>query len=108
MLVSQKPVLLQTLGDLTSKLDDSIAQARALHSSIKDGDFKRDHGVSFLEVKHQILLEYDMQLALFMMLKIDGHKIEGHPVVGAFGAERVLSLTLKIILRAAGISSHHP
>ena len=48
-------------------------------------------GMSFLNVKNLLLLNYNKYLNLFCILKLKGEKIEGHPVV-----KRLIHLRLLI------------
>eukprot|EP00042_Codosiga_hollandica_P006982 m.16651 g.16651 ORF g.16651 m.16651 type:complete len:295 (+) comp28546_c0_seq1:6481-7365(+) len=67
---------------LCNSLEDKIAEAQRQVESLRSSDNPdRDHGVSFLELKHEVLLEYNIHLAFFMLLKVEGKSVEDHPVI---------------------------
>lgn len=54
-------------------------------------------GVSFLEVKYQVMLQYILQLAYFVHLKISGKQLENNPVVESLVELRVILDKMKPI-----------
>lgn len=54
-------------------------------------------GVSFLEVKYQLMLQYVLQLAYFVHLKISGKQIENNPVISSLVELRVILDKMKPI-----------
>ena len=50
---------------------------------VRDGDTARLQGISLLEAKMHLVLEYDIHLAYLALRKAEGHSIKDHPVVGA-------------------------
>ncbi|KAI8871591.1 hypothetical protein GQ42DRAFT_112677, partial [Ramicandelaber brevisporus] len=62
-------------------------QAAAIHSQIKSlksarlAEYPTSEGVSLLELKHDLLLEYITCLVFFIYLKLSAVQIEGHPVI---------------------------
>lgn len=48
---------------------------------VKAGNFPTADGISYLEAKHLLLLNYCQSLVYFLLRKAKGLSIEGHPVV---------------------------
>ncbi len=52
-----------------------------LLQEVEGGGLPTSEGLSYLEAKHLLLLEYCCCIVAFVMLKAEGKKVEGHPVV---------------------------
>ena len=61
-----------------------MCTTESLKRSVSAGETERDQGVSLLEAKTQLLLDYNIHLTFLMLLKSEGKTIVGHPVLGAF------------------------
>lgn len=64
---------------------------------IDDNQIHTSKGVSFLEVKYQVMLQYILQLAYFVHLKISGKQVENNPVVESLVELRVILDKMKPI-----------
>jgi hypothetical protein len=49
--------------------------------TLKEGGLPTSAGVSFLEVKYQLLLSYVSHIMLYVMLKLEGKPVSRHPVM---------------------------
>jgi hypothetical protein len=52
-----------------------------LLSEVAGGGLRTSEGLSYLEAKHLLLLQYCACLVVYIMLRAEGRKVEGHPVV---------------------------
>ncbi|KAI8977698.1 Sas10/Utp3/C1D family-domain-containing protein [Mycotypha africana] len=83
--------------DLKAKVIDMKNQLKPLKQKIEDDQIHTSKGVSFLEVKYHIMLQYILQLAFYVHLKISGKQIENNPVVESLVELRVLLDKMKPI-----------
>ena len=47
-----------------------------------DDPLETKHGMSYLEMKYNLMIHYCQFLAFYILLKLRGRKVEGHPVIG--------------------------
>lgn len=64
--------------------------AYLLTNRYHDGEIKTSKGVSFLEVKYQLMLQYITQLAYIVHMKLSGRSIHQHPVIESLVELRVI------------------
>lgn len=64
---------------------------------INDNQVHTSKGVSFLEVKYQVMLQYILQLAYFVHLKISGKQVENNPIIESLVELRVILDKMKPI-----------
>ncbi|KAI8327481.1 Sas10/Utp3/C1D family-domain-containing protein [Choanephora cucurbitarum] len=83
--------------DLKAKIVDMKQQLKPLKQKIDDNTVHTSKGVSFLEVKYQVMLQYILELAYFVHLKISGQQIENSPVVDSLVELRVILDRMKPI-----------
>ncbi|KAI8337796.1 Sas10/Utp3/C1D family-domain-containing protein [Blakeslea trispora] len=83
--------------DLKAKIVDMKQQLKPLKQKIDDNAVHTSKGVSFLEVKYQVMLQYILELAYFVHLKISGQQIENSPVVDSLVELRVILDRMKPI-----------
>ncbi|KAH3767799.1 Neuroguidin EIF4E-binding protein [Pelomyxa schiedti] len=88
--------LQMVLQDLTKKINTEILPRCRLHSQ-KIGDYPTDKGVTFLELRHNMLLEYCRCLCFFILLKLHGENVENHPVIWRLATLRVTFDKIKIL-----------
>jgi hypothetical protein len=62
--------------DVCMKLWDANNRYR-----VKSGELPTSKGVSYLEVKNQLLLNYCINLCFYMALKASGRRVKDHPVI---------------------------
>lgn len=83
ILKKESPELLKMLDDVKRYLAEVKGLAKPLHELIherKVSDADRNL-VSFLETKVQLMLSYCMHVTFYLLLKSEGKKVSGHPVV---------------------------
>ncbi|ORZ06464.1 Sas10/Utp3/C1D family-domain-containing protein [Absidia repens] len=68
---------------------------RPLMEKLKNGQLQTSKGVSFLEAKYQIMLQYILQLTFFIHAKLSGQRIKDHPVVDSLVELRVVLERMK-------------
>ncbi|KAI8070597.1 Sas10/Utp3/C1D family-domain-containing protein [Gilbertella persicaria] len=85
------------IKDLKAKVVDMKQQLKPLKQKIEEGTVHTSKGVSFLEVKYQVMLQYILELAYFVHLKLSGKQIEHHPVVDSLVELRVILDKMKPI-----------
>ncbi|KAI9277242.1 Sas10/Utp3/C1D family-domain-containing protein [Phascolomyces articulosus] len=85
------------LKDLKSKVTELKTQLKPIIQRYHDGEIKTSKGVSFLEVKYQLMVQYITELAFYVHLKLSGKQIENHPVVDSLVELRVILDKMKPI-----------
>lgn len=78
---SQAPQLIGVLKDMKEGLDTVRSKVQALASKVKANQFPTSDGISYLEAKHLLLLNYCQSLVYYLLRKAKGLSIDGHPVV---------------------------
>lgn len=68
-----------------------------LINRLKNGEVKTNKGVSFLETKYQIMIQYILQLAFIIHSKLSGQSIKDHPVIESLVELRVILERMKPI-----------
>ncbi|ORX99836.1 hypothetical protein K493DRAFT_323800 [Basidiobolus meristosporus CBS 931.73] len=91
----QTPEFVQLLGDLKSTIQEVKKQVNPLQAKITSNELAVDKGVSFLDVKYHILLQYLTDIAFFIYLKLEGKSIENHAVVDDLIQLRVILEKMK-------------
>ena len=69
------------ISEMTPKVEAVTAQAKMLVGKVTKGNLDTTKGISLLEVKLQLMLSYNVALGIFMMLKLEGKRIENHPII---------------------------
>jgi U3 small nucleolar RNA-associated protein 3 len=57
------------------------ARLAPLLAEVRGGGLATGEGLSYLEAKHLLLLQYCGALVVYVMLRAEGRPVEGHPVV---------------------------
>ncbi|KAL4279858.1 hypothetical protein GQ457_03G034320 [Hibiscus cannabinus] len=73
--------LATVLKEMKSGLDVVTAKVQALTAKVKANSLPTADGISYLEAKHLLLLNYCQSLVYYLLRKAKGYAIEGHPVV---------------------------
>jgi hypothetical protein len=47
-----------------------------------ENQIETKHGMSYLEMKYNLMLSYCSFLTYYLLLKLEGKRVENHPVVG--------------------------
>ncbi|KAJ8541281.1 hypothetical protein K7X08_002097 [Anisodus acutangulus] len=77
----QAPQLVTVLKEMKQGLDTVSSKVQALTAKVKADHFPTADGISYLETKHLLLLNYCQSLVYYLLRKAKGLSIEGHPVV---------------------------
>ncbi|KAM3237659.1 neuroguidin [Capsicum chacoense] len=77
----QAPQLVNVLKEMKAGLDTVNCKLQALTAKVKADHFPTADGISYLETKHLLLLNYCQALVYYLLRKAKGLSIEGHPVV---------------------------
>ncbi|OAD74988.1 hypothetical protein PHYBLDRAFT_111594 [Phycomyces blakesleeanus NRRL 1555(-)] len=93
----EKSELTKLLQDLKAKTIELKTQLQPVMQKLADGEIKTSKGVSFLEVKYQIMIQYILQLTFYVHLKLSGKQVENHPVVKSLVELRVILDKMKPI-----------
>ena len=64
----------QQVAEVRSQLED-------MHAQVEGGHRPTSGGVSYLELKLQLLLSYCTHLSFYLLLKAEGQPVKGHPVI---------------------------
>jgi hypothetical protein len=86
---AESPELLDLLAEFRAKIEEVTQHILPLLERVKKGELPTNQGVSLLEVKNQLLLNYCLNLAFYFYLKADGKSVKDHPVI-----EKLLELRL--------------
>lgn len=82
-IAKELPVFLSTITTLKKQIADSNAHVKSLTKKVSQEaeDTDRSDGLSFLEMKVHLVLEYLINLTYTMLLKMDGHSLDGQPCI---------------------------
>ncbi|MQL87256.1 hypothetical protein Taro_019802 [Colocasia esculenta] len=69
------------LREMKNGLDIVRGKVEALTSKVKENQYPTEDGISYLEAKHLLLLNYCQCIVYYLLRKAKGLPIEGHPVV---------------------------
>lgn len=73
--------LAAVLKEMKDGLDTVRGKVEALTAKVKADQFPTADGMSYLEAKHLLLLNYCQSIVYYLLRKAKGFSIEGHPVV---------------------------
>ncbi|GER51230.1 12-oxophytodienoate reductase [Striga asiatica] len=77
----ESPQLVALLKEMKGGLDTVRIKIQALTEKVKAGNFPTSDGISYLEAKHLLLLNYCQSLVYLLLRKAKGLSIQQHPVV---------------------------
>ncbi|XP_027147905.1 neuroguidin [Coffea eugenioides] len=77
----EAPQLVAVLKEMNYGLDTVRAKIEALTAKVKADNFPTTDGISYLDAKYLLLLNYCQSLVYYLLRKAKGLSIEGHPVV---------------------------
>ncbi|XP_069909971.1 neuroguidin isoform X2 [Oryctolagus cuniculus] len=81
VLEADLPAAVTLLKNLQEQVMAVTAQVQALTKKVKAGAYPTEKGLSFLEVKDQLLLMYLMDLSHLLLDKASGGSLQGHAAV---------------------------
>ncbi|KDP41500.1 hypothetical protein JCGZ_15907 [Jatropha curcas] len=82
-LKKEAPQLAALLKEMKDGLDTVRNKVQALTAKVKANNFPTADGISYLEAKHLLLLNYCQSLVYYLLRKAKGLSIENHPVVSS-------------------------
>ena len=75
------PELEALLADMKEKAKEVRDVLNPLLERVRRGDIVTSEGISFLELRNHLLLNYCLNLNFYLLLKAEGRPVEDHPVV---------------------------
>eukprot|EP00331_Platyophrya_macrostoma_P029725 CAMPEP_0176456500 /NCGR_PEP_ID=MMETSP0127-20121128/31325_1 /TAXON_ID=938130 /ORGANISM="Platyophrya macrostoma, Strain WH" /LENGTH=502 /DNA_ID=CAMNT_0017846471 /DNA_START=43 /DNA_END=1551 /DNA_ORIENTATION=+ len=81
LIKKESPELLSVLTDFKKSLKEVKNKFLPLLSYLRNKKFKISEGISYLDVKFELLLSYCMNLAFYILIKLQGKTIKDHPVL---------------------------
>lgn len=75
------PLFLSALNALKTNLNDSDSHVKSLVTKITNDKTDRSKGLSFLDMKLHLVLDYLINLTYTMILKVDGKSLVGEPCI---------------------------
>ncbi|PIA28897.1 hypothetical protein AQUCO_06500022v1 [Aquilegia coerulea] len=79
--VIDTPQLAAVLKEMKEVLDTVRSKVQILTSKVKEDNYLTTDGISYLEAKHLMLLNYCQSVVYYVLRKTKGFSVEGHPVV---------------------------
>ena len=73
--------LVELVAELRSKVASVRRAVRPILSRVEGGEMPTAKGVSYLEVKHHLLLSYCVSMAFYLVMKVGGRSVREHPVL---------------------------
>lgn len=75
------PQLAALLAEMKEGLDTVRSKIELLTANVKENNFPTTDGISYLEAKNLLLLNYCQSIVYYLLRKAKGFSVEGHPVV---------------------------
>ncbi|KAM7353168.1 neuroguidin isoform 1-T1 [Cochliomyia hominivorax] len=75
------PQAIQLLGEMNSNVKQVTDLVEGMLQRVKRGELTTEYGLSFLEVKYHMLLDYLINLTYVVLRKCSGETIEGDPSI---------------------------
>eukprot|EP00029_Vermamoeba_vermiformis_P002403 TRINITY_DN12776_c0_g1_i1.p1 TRINITY_DN12776_c0_g1~~TRINITY_DN12776_c0_g1_i1.p1 ORF type:complete len:315 (+),score=64.25 TRINITY_DN12776_c0_g1_i1:34-978(+) len=79
--------LLKEINESVTEIRDRVQH---LIQKVKSGETPTEKGLSYLEVKYHLLLQYCTHLSYYALLKLNGRQFEGHEVIDNLVSIRTL------------------
>lgn len=79
---SDVPLAISNLNDIKTLMTSVNDMVRNIINRVKNKELPMDQGMSFLDVKNQMLLKYLMNLNYVMLKKVSGESIKGDLAIG--------------------------
>jgi len=80
-LLADAPELLALLQDLTDTLSEARMRVGPVLQEIRSGGLATSEGISYLEAKYLLLLQYCTHIVFYILLKAEGRPVKDHPVI---------------------------
>lgn len=85
VVMADAPELLTLLEELKGCLAEVRSRVAPLLREVSSGGLATADGLSYLEAKHLLLLQYCMCIVAYLMLKAEGRSVKDHPVIARWG-----------------------
>ncbi|EPZ33023.1 Sas10 domain-containing protein [Rozella allomycis CSF55] len=95
MLQKEAPELLSLFVDFKKYLGEIRNTLEPLMTRVKNGEIQTSKGLSFLEVKYQLLLSYCTNISFYLLLKARGKRVKDHPVIDRLVELRIILEKMK-------------
>ena len=96
--------LLKELNELSGELKNRVLPLQAALDTLPN---RKDTMMSFVEVKLQLLLNYLVNLSFYVLLKVKGHPIRGHPVIDHLARIKLLVEKLRPVESRLKVQIEH-
>jgi hypothetical protein len=100
VVLSDGPELLTLITEMRDGLDDIRSKIQPLVDMVKEGQYATGNGISYLEVKHLMLLSYCECIVFYLLLKAEAISVQDHPVISRL-------VEIKLFLEKVGIPFRH-
>eukprot|EP00252_Welwitschia_mirabilis_P007801 TRINITY_DN1950_c0_g1_i1.p1 TRINITY_DN1950_c0_g1~~TRINITY_DN1950_c0_g1_i1.p1 ORF type:complete len:754 (+),score=227.87 TRINITY_DN1950_c0_g1_i1:296-2263(+) len=80
VVMSEAPELVGLLSEFKDGLE-TLKSVQCVMEKLKENKNATNEGITYLEVKHQLLLCYCQAIVFYLLLKAEGHSVRDHPVV---------------------------
>lgn len=81
ILARETPQLVALLKEMKDGLDTVRSKVQGLTQKVKQSQLPTAEGMSYMEAKHLLLLNYCQSIVYYILRKAKGLSIEGHPVI---------------------------
>ena len=74
----------KAMEQLQTKLKPVLDKVKASREAIESGkepDIETKHGMSYLEMKYNLMVSYCSFLSFYLLLKLEGKDVSNHPVI---------------------------
>jgi len=89
-LEKESPELINLLAEFKDKMVEIKEVLDPILQKVKKNEISTSKGISFLEVKHQLLLSYCINISFYLMLKAEGKSVKNHPVIDQLVKSRTI------------------
>ncbi|XP_049849016.1 uncharacterized protein LOC126317083 [Schistocerca gregaria] len=90
ILKRDSPELLVLLKSLRGKIGEIQTRLAPAIQRVKDQELKTTKGLSYLETKYHILLNYCTNILFYLLLKSEGCEVRNHPVIEQLARTRII------------------
>lgn len=87
----ESPELLDLVQEFKAKSEELKTKIAPVLKRLKDNENPTDKGISLLELKNQLLLNYLLNISFYLYLRVSGKSVRDHPVI-----EKLVELRLYI------------
>eukprot|EP01080_Neovahlkampfia_damariscottae_P011170 gene11170-3991_t len=89
-IMKESPEMIELVSDLKDKLKTIKEHLLPLIKQVKDGELVTKEGLSYLEEKYHLLLNYCIDIVFYLLLKSSGKSVKDHPVISQLVELRVV------------------